>query len=190
MTWTKTSDDYPERHLELSDAAYRLHHAATTYVNRLLLDGRLPRFHLGLVPVPTRTKRAATITELLAHGLWIDDGDSWVLTDFLEAQPSRRVVEALRAYDAARQATRFATRRKDPAKVAAAKAAEQAARQKLFDARAEQRASTSQSDSQSDSQRESQRPDPTRPGPSRPDQTRTRTGGIRLLKGRCRDRAT
>ena len=50
-------DDYPERLLDLTDAAYRLHHAATTSCNRLLTDGDLLLRHqrraLGTDKEPT-----------------------------------------------------------------------------------------------------------------------------------------
>jgi hypothetical protein len=108
MTWTKTPDDYPDRHLELSDAAYRLHHAATTYCNRVGLDGRIPKARLSLVPVPSRTRRPGIIVELVTADLWSDDGDAWRLIDFFDDQMSAEEVGLTREYNRVRQAIRFA----------------------------------------------------------------------------------
>ena len=163
MTWTKTPDDYPERLLELSDAAYRLHHAATTICNRLLSDGRLSRARLALVAVPPRTKRRATVRELVEAGLWHEDRDGWDLLDFLDWQLSREEIEASRAYDAARQAVRYArSKNETDTERAVSKTNEERARANLYAVRERRRAALSQRESQ----RDSQRPVPTRPDPN------------------------
>jgi hypothetical protein len=108
MTWTKTPDDYPDRLIERSDAAYRLHHAATTYSNRVGLDGRIPKARVHLIPVPPRTRRAAVIRELVAAELWQEDADAFTLVDFLRDQPSRQEVDLQRQWDVLRQQIRFA----------------------------------------------------------------------------------
>jgi hypothetical protein len=161
VTWTKTPDDYPDRLLELSDAAYRLHHAGTTYVNRVGLDGRIPRARLSLVPVPARTRRPSTITELEAAGLWIRDGDGWDLADFFGAQLSAEEVACRRDYDAIRQRIRFA---KTPDLKAELRLEEDAAKRRLNDARERRRARASHRESHRDSQRPV--PYPPRPDPS------------------------
>jgi hypothetical protein len=160
MTWTKTADDYPDRLLELSDSAYRLHHATTTLCNRLGLDGRITKARLALVPVPQRTRRPAVVRELVAAELWCDDGSAWRLVDFFDAQPSAEEMTRQREYDAARQRKRFArtieSRQLCDASIDAARTA-------LFDARERRRARASQRESHADSQR----PAPTRPVPTR-----------------------
>lgn len=108
MTWTKTPDDYPDRLMDLSDAAYRLHHAATTYANRVGLDGLIPRARISLVPVPTRTRRKAVVNELVGAGLWLETEVGYQLSDFFAAQLSAEEVGLTRDYNAIRQALRFA----------------------------------------------------------------------------------
>ena len=109
MTWTKTPDDWPDRLFDLSDSAYRLHHAATTFCNRLLLDGSLPKVRLAMVPVPQRARRPPIVRELIDAGLWLESADGWELLDFFDAQLSAEEVTARREYDAVRQRIRFAT---------------------------------------------------------------------------------
>lgn len=108
MTWTKLPDDLPDRHLELSDAAFRLHVAATIYSNRIGLDGRIPRARLALIPVPARTRRPKVISELVTAGLWTDHEDGVTILDFLEHQPSAEEVHLQRRWDVLRQQIRFA----------------------------------------------------------------------------------
>jgi hypothetical protein len=168
--WTKTGDEYPDERLDLSDAAYRLEHAALTYCNRLLLDGLLPKSRLGLIAVPPRTRAPKVVTELLRAGRWLDDSDAYVLVGFLKNQPSGEEVEAKRAYDAIRQRLRF---ERSPEGKSAIKAEEEAAKQVLFEARQRRRAAAASqrdmgSTSQRESQRESQRPVPSRPRPAPP----------------------
>lgn len=166
--WTKTGDDYPERRLDLSDAAYRLEHVALTYCNRMLLDGRLPKKRLSLLPVPTRTRGRKVVEELLHARIWGDDGESFVIIGFFEDQPSAEEVRAQRAYGAVRQRIRF--ERSNAGKAAlrkeevAARVAAQEARQKRKTDAASQREADSAS--QAGSQRGSQRPAPPRPAPS------------------------
>lgn len=164
MTWTKSPDDYPDRLLELSDAAYRLHHAATVYANRVGLDGRIPKARLTLVPVPQRTRRPSIIRELRDAGLWREDHTYWELVDFFESQPSAEEVSAQRQYDAIRQRIRYA---KGADAKAELRALEDESKRLLFDARERRRARASQRETQ----RESHRPVPLRSVPTRPAQS-------------------
>jgi hypothetical protein len=172
MTWTKTPDDYPDRLLDLSDAAYRLHHAATVYANRVGLDGRLTDARVSLVPVPLRSRRNSVIRELEAAGLWERDGGEWVLTDFFEAQLSAEEVRCRREYDAIRQRIRFAT---SSAHKAELRALEDAAKAALNVARERRRGradeaiteATALPTSHRESHGDSHRPAPIRPAPSR-----------------------
>ncbi len=108
MTWTKTSDTFPDDLMGLSDAAYRLHHAATTYSNRIGSDGRILKVRLSLVSVPARTRRKAVIAELVEGGYWEDAGDAYELTDFFMDQLSAEEVALTREYNRVRQAIRLA----------------------------------------------------------------------------------
>ena len=108
MVWTKTPDDYPDRLMDVTDSAYRLHHAATTYSNRVGSDGRIHKSRLTLIPVPARTRRPAVVRELEAAGFWDRDATGWTLADFFDAQLSAEEVDAQRRYDAIRQRIRFA----------------------------------------------------------------------------------
>jgi hypothetical protein len=170
MMWTKTGDEYPDERLDLSDAAYRLEHVGLTYCNRLLLDGRLPKARLGLLPVPSRTRGPKVVGELLRAGRWIDDADAYIVVGFFETQPSREEVEAQRAYDAVRQRIRYERAAEGKS---ALRGDEEAAKVALFDARQRRRAAAaSQREPGSTSHRESQRPAPSRsrPAPPRPNE--------------------
>ena len=74
MTWTKTSDDFPDDCETLSDAAYRLHHEGLTWSNRKLLDLCLPKDRM--VKWATRPEAAA---ELVACGFWTDEGNHYLI---------------------------------------------------------------------------------------------------------------
>jgi len=170
MTWTKTSDDFPDRMFDRSSDAYRLHHAATTYSNRVGTDGHIAKSRLSQLAVPPRVRRPAVVRELVACGLWEESGDGWDLTDFFEGQWSREEVELNRKYAAIRQRKRFA---EDPEAKAAISQEEKEVLAQLHGAREARRAHQSQRvgrdsgriASQRDSQSESQRPDPPRPAP-------------------------
>lgn len=150
MTWTKLDEDFPERFVELSDAAFRLHVAATVYVNRFGLDGALPRKRLERTSVPQRSRRPAIVRELVEAGLWQEAADGWMLRDFFDAQWSAEEVTKQREYDAARQRKRFA-RTDQERQVRAAE--ERESRLALFDARERRRTRASQRESQGESQR-------------------------------------
>jgi hypothetical protein len=153
MSWTKLSDDFPDRLVGLSDAAFRLHVSATVYANRLNLDGEIPKARLSLLPVPQRTRRPTVVRELVAADLWregrlsvseqdgrivvrLDHSNVWTLVDFYEAQLSSAEVTAQRAYDALRQRIRFA---RDADAKADLREEETRAKAALFEAREQRR---------------------------------------------------
>lgn len=86
MTWTKTSDDFPDDCWTLTDAAYRLHHEGLTWSNRKLLDCRIPQDDLR------RFKAAAAINELLDRGFWETDGDCYMIVHHATYQRSAESV--------------------------------------------------------------------------------------------------
>lgn len=94
MTWTKTSDDFPDDCWTLSDRAYRLHHEALTWSNRKLLDCRIPRDDLR------RFARNGEdgADELVANGWWRMAGDCYVIVHHASYQRTR--AEVLRQQEA------------------------------------------------------------------------------------------
>ena len=94
MPWVRLDDgfaDHPKVERAGPLAAW-LHVVAMCYCARHLTDGRIPKAtarRLADIPSPGRH-----IDTLVAVGLWDEDGDDYVLHDFLEYQPSRADVEA------------------------------------------------------------------------------------------------
>lgn len=85
MTWTKTSDDFPDDCWTLSDRAYRLHHEGLTWSNRKLLDCRLPKDDVR------RFARNGDdgVEELVNCGWWSDGGDCYVINHHATYQRTR-----------------------------------------------------------------------------------------------------
>lgn len=82
MTWTRLSDDYADRTVALSGEAYRLHTNGLVWCNRTLSDGALPRHSIPVVAALSRmagADLAPVITELIAAGLWVDEGENFQL---------------------------------------------------------------------------------------------------------------
>lgn len=129
MSWTKTSDDIPDRLWSLSDAAYRLHSHATVWSNRLLTDGDIPADRLRVL-VPRF--RASAVVELESAGLWSKTESGYRIEGFLVDQPSQREVKARREYDAIRQAISAA---ETPDEKAGLRLSETAARKRWQEAR-------------------------------------------------------
>lgn len=90
MTWTKTSDDFPDDCWALSDAAYRLHHEGLTWSNRKLLDCRIPK-----ADVRRFAKCPQAVSELLDVGFWADAGDAYVIRHHAAYQRSREQIIAM-----------------------------------------------------------------------------------------------
>lgn len=90
MTWTKTSDDYPDDCWTLSDRAYRLHHEGLTWSNRKLLDCRIPMDDLR------RFARHGGdgVAELLACGWWREVGPFYEIVHHATYQRTRDEVLA------------------------------------------------------------------------------------------------
>ena len=72
MTWTKLGDEYTDQCWKLSDAAFRLHTDALVWSNRRHLDGLLRKDDMG-----RWAKTPEALAELLQHGFWADEGDSY-----------------------------------------------------------------------------------------------------------------
>lgn len=103
MTWVKL-DDHFAGHPKIEAVgplAAWLHVAALCYSSQYLTDGRIPKPKaLKLTDIP---KPKAHIDRLVAENLWEDDGDSYVIHDYLVYQPSREKVLAEREAAAERK---------------------------------------------------------------------------------------
>ena len=97
MTWTKTSDDFPDDCWTLSDRAYRLHHEGLTWSNRKLLDCRLPKDDVR------RFARNGDdgVDELVNCGWWSDGGDCYLINHHAAYQRTREAVLKRQAASAA-----------------------------------------------------------------------------------------
>lgn len=111
MPWVRLDDSFAD-HPKIERAgplAAWLHVAALCYCARQLTDGRIPQAKaLRLTDIPQPEEH---VSALLRVGLWIEDGDDYVLHDYLDYQPSRADVEAERS--AARERMAKKRRRQD-----------------------------------------------------------------------------
>lgn len=99
MTWVKLDDHFPEHEkvCELSDRAFRLHVTALCYCGRNLTDGVIsPRSLKVINAVLGWSSPRRWVIELVAAGLWLDDGDSFSINDFTEFNPTADEVRELR----------------------------------------------------------------------------------------------
>lgn len=88
MTYIKVlhTDVADERWLTAGSDAFALHVAATVWCDRQLTDGRIPKAiaRRGALATIAPDETAAPIEALLEAGFWTDDGDAYVLVDYLE----------------------------------------------------------------------------------------------------------
>lgn len=101
--WVKTSDAYPDRcaAVDLSDAAYRTHHEAISWVMRrengpLISKRDVDRF-------AESPMADAAVVELLDAGFWRPAAGGYEVVMGMEHQPEPEVIEARRMADAERQ---------------------------------------------------------------------------------------
>lgn len=98
MPWVSLDDQFPihRKVARLSDPAFRLHVAAICWANRNLTDGAIPSAELPLI-APGVRRRERLATELVDAGLWLETNPhGWVINDYLEYQPSKTTVKAMR----------------------------------------------------------------------------------------------
>lgn len=83
MTWLQTDDRMDETQVyeQLSDRSHRLHVAALHFSARNETDGVVPKHRAGRL-IPGRVT-PAQVRELIDAGLWVDQGASYMLSDFL-----------------------------------------------------------------------------------------------------------
>lgn len=82
-----------ERWIEAGSDAFALHCAAMVWCDRRLTNGRLPRVMASRVALAVDPERSTeAIAVLVAHGFWVEDGDVYVIVDYLEhAFPAEQV---------------------------------------------------------------------------------------------------
>ena len=102
MSWAKLDDSFPThpKIITLSDAAFRVFVTAITYSAKYLTDGFIPTAVGGALH-PEPTAGAAAIEELLERGLFEPAHVGYQVHDYLDWQPSRADVLAVRAAKAA-----------------------------------------------------------------------------------------
>ena len=95
MTYIKLphTDLDDERWIEAGPDAFALHCAAMVWCDRRLTNGRLPRVMASRVALAVDPARAVdAVAALVAHGFWLEDGDVYVIVDYLEhAFPAEQV---------------------------------------------------------------------------------------------------
>lgn len=114
MPWVRLDDQFAghPKMEAVGPLAGWLHVAALCYCAQYLTDGRIPKTKaLKLTDVP---KPRAQIARLVAEGVWDEDGDSYVIHDYLVYQPSRARVLAEREAAAERQRRARESRRDKP----------------------------------------------------------------------------
>jgi hypothetical protein len=89
MAWAKLDDEFVEhpRISPLSDKAFRLHVAGICHAARKLTDGHISRTDARILQALTKA-RGRHIDELLDAGVWTENGDGWVIRDYLDYNPS------------------------------------------------------------------------------------------------------
>jgi hypothetical protein len=101
LTWLKTSDDYPDQCADLSDAAYRTHHEALSWVMRRENGGRIPYREVRRFAESTAAHTA--VQELVEQGFWHDDGTAYIVRHHMEHQPEPELIRKRREMAAERQ---------------------------------------------------------------------------------------
>ena len=97
MAWFKL-DDHFGNHPKVNkagNAATGLWVRCATYSAQYLTDGHIP------IEIARQMGNTREINALLTAGLWVQNGDGYVIPDYLEFNPSRAQVEADR--EAARE---------------------------------------------------------------------------------------
>ena len=104
MTWAKLDDGFPEhpRIASLTDKAFRLHVSSICLAARKLSDGHISVID-GKVLRALTGAQAKHVTELLDCGVWQENGDGWVIRDYLDYNPPADYVKERRRKDAERK---------------------------------------------------------------------------------------
>lgn len=111
MPWVKIDDGFymHPKIIGLSPAAIGLHVCGLCYAADNLTDGHIPKAMVGRLTSARTT--AKLVAELHKAGLWVDEGSTWRIHDFLTYQPSRAKVLLEREQAATRMAVARATKK-------------------------------------------------------------------------------
>jgi hypothetical protein len=103
MPWARFDDNCPEdpKIDSLSDGAFRLWFNSICYANRNLTDGYIPSQRIARL---TPRYKAAHRTELIESGRWHKEEDGIRIHDYLDYQPSAKVVAEQREYEKQKKA--------------------------------------------------------------------------------------
>ena len=103
MPWVKIDDGFymHPKVVGLSPAAIGLHVCGLCYAADNLTDGHIPKAAISRLTSSGSPGRM--IAELEDAGMWIDEGKTWRIHDYLDFQPSREKVLAERDLAAERQ---------------------------------------------------------------------------------------
>src|SRR4051812_35145223 len=113
MTWTKLSDDFPDRLKisALSNGAWRLHVTGLIFCNRLLTDGFIPESQVRrLVP----RFQARDLEALIAAGVWAATPGGYLVVDSIDDQETSQHVLARRDSERRKKANQRASEQAPP----------------------------------------------------------------------------
>ena len=114
MSWVRLDDQFADhpKVVGLSSDAFRLHVSAMCYCAAQLTDGRVTALLTRRLTWFV-TDTAAVTNELVTAGLWEQDGDDYLIHDYLEYNPSGDDVRQQRKANADRQAKHRNGKRND-----------------------------------------------------------------------------
>ncbi len=111
MPWVRLDDAFPEspKMLAVGPLGLALQVRALCYCSRNLTDGVISRHALGILTAGVRRSRV-TIEVLLRERVWAEEGDGYVVLNYLDYQPSKAEIEQKRANARDRMAKARASR--------------------------------------------------------------------------------
>jgi hypothetical protein len=100
MPWAKLDDHFHDnpkvrKAWRQCPSSLGLHVLAITYSAGHLLDGRVSSDFVA-DQIPNRTQRTKAVDALVDARLWLVTGDGWEINDYLDYNPPRAEVEAVR----------------------------------------------------------------------------------------------
>src|SRR3954470_5190002 len=100
MTWLRIDDEFPEHKkvMALKGAGAKwLHLVALCQSARNLTDGHVDPQRLKVVCAIADVPRAANcVKQLVDAGLWVEEGDGYIIKDYLDYNPDAETVKAKR----------------------------------------------------------------------------------------------
>jgi hypothetical protein len=107
MTWGRLDDSFYDNPkvlaaLEIDVASIALHARAIAYAARHEKDGHLTQ-HAVCSLMPSQPDRESAVAALTQTGLWHENGEGYVIHDFLDYNPSRAELVEKRRRDRERK---------------------------------------------------------------------------------------